>query len=376
MTLGIAEDFTSNVPLDNELTAVPSNGLYLNSGVHPSITTANLLAFLPLLDLVIAPWDSETAYGIYANSRNKSDLVMYDGIIYESISTDNEGSQPDESTEDWLATNIESLRLKSFIQKVKDKVLSDLKLTKRLVNNQYLYEVGRNESQLPNDYCGWVFEPKGSDYISIRLNEVSFQKSGTAPVNLYVINQGVLIDTLTITPANGTVNFKRLDYAFKGKGKWIFAVDSTEVFINGNAVDPLKYDGFVCYTTSGSGASPEAASYNYGSTDNGLGFNVTAFLDSESYIENNLDELGNFVRACFELSALQMYLSNPNNRSNREQLIQMDANTLLFETKDLSADTVVKRYHDEKKRALRTIEKTFDTQLSQGGDFIVDYDSV
>ena len=46
----------------------------------------------------------------------------------------------------------------------------------------------------------------------------------------------------------------------------------------------------------------------------------------------------------------------------------MANNILVGELKDTKSDTVVKRYMDEKKKSIRMLEKTFDTQLkSQGG---------
>ena len=176
MILGIAEDFSSDIVLDSELKDIPTSGLYLNSGVHPSVTVENLLHFLPFLTITPTAWNAATDYTVYADSRNRTDLVTYESKIYQSIKA-GVGQQPDTSSTYWLETNLESLRLKNFVQKVKDKVYADLRLTRRLVNNQYLYEVGKNTITLPSDYAAWVFEPKGSDYTSIRINEISFQKN-------------------------------------------------------------------------------------------------------------------------------------------------------------------------------------------------------
>ena len=195
MILGIAEDFSSNVVLDSELLSVPTSGMYLNSGVHPSITLDNLLHFLSNLDITPEAWAIGTTYGIYSDSRKRSDLVIYDSKIYQSIKA-GVGQNPATETTYWLETNLESLRLKNLIQNVLDKVYLDLKLTKRIINNANLYEVGKTTITLPNDYAAWIFEPKGSDYTSIRINEVSFQKKSTTPVSLYVINQGILIYNL------------------------------------------------------------------------------------------------------------------------------------------------------------------------------------
>jgi len=366
MILGIAEDFSSDIVLDSELLDVPLNGLYLNSGVHPSITLDNLLHFLPFLDNTFNAWNVATSYTIYSDSRNKKDVVTYNSKIYQSIKA-GVGQNPSTETDYWLETNLESLRLKSFIFKVKDKVYSDLRLTKRIINNQYLYEVGENTITLPNDYAAWVFEPKGSDYTTIRINEIAFQKKSTTPVNLYIVNQGVLVDTLTVTPKNGVVEFDKLDYTLTGKGKMMVVIDATEVESNNYSINPLKYKGFVAYTATGIGDSPEGATYNYKTTGNGLGFNISAYLDSTSYIENNLSEFGNYIRSAFEYISFQMFLSNPNSQSNLQQRNIMDKEMLIAETKNLKIDSVVKRYFDEKKMALKELKRTFDNQLGYNG---------
>lgn len=362
MILGVAEDFSSNVVLDSELKDIPSSGLYLNSGVHPSITVDNLLHFLPYPDIDISAWDNATDYGVFTTSRNKTDLVTYDSKVYQSILA-GVNQQPDTASTYWVETNQESLKIKAFIQKVKDKVYSDLRLTKRIVDNQFLYTIGTDTTTLPNDYAAWVFEPKGSDYTRIRLNQVSFQKKSTTPVNLYVINQGVLVDTLIITPKNGVVDFDRLDYEFKGKGRWLFAIDATEVETNGLSIDPLKYRGFVAYMAIGTGASPEDADYSYTTTGNGLGFNVSSFIDATDYVENNVSEFGNYIRATFEYMVFQIFLSNSSNRDNLQQRVQMDREMVLAEAKNIKIDSVVKRYMDEKRQALKELKRTFDNLI-------------
>jgi len=377
MVLGMANDFTSDVELDTELTTIPANGLYLNSGVHTSITLENLFAFLPLMDITLTGWSDETTYGKYTTTRNKRDLTTVGGVVYQSLVDNNLNNDPtDEDSEFWLPTNMESLKLKNFIFKVQDKVYSDLHLTKRLINSQLIYEIGKSEQELPNDYCGWVFEPKGSDYVSIRLNRVSIQKSGTTPISLYVVNQGTLVTTLSLTPSNGKVDFKDLNYTFKGQGDWKFLIDSTEVFTNGGIIDPLRYDGFACYTTTGTGNAPETATYSDGVSGNGLGFDLSVYLDSQTYIDNNISDFGEFVRATFELMALQMFLHNSNNRSNRAEKIQLDRELLIAETKVLDMNTVAKKYVDAKKRALQVIDKTFDTQLLQSDEIVIERESL
>lgn len=379
MELGISEDFTTDVVFDAELTGVSSTGLTLNSGVHPSLTLANLLAFLPFPEITIEDYDDATTYGEYSVTRKRSDLVLSGGEIFQSLKSENLNNTPDPEgdTDFWLRTNLESLKLKSFISKVKDRVYSDLNLIKRLVNSQYLYEVGEHINMLPNQYCAYVFEPKGSDYLTFKINQIAFQGTGTDPVNLYVVNEGTLIETLQITPNNGALEFNDLNYTFSGKGKWYFVIDSQEVKTNQGVVDVLKYDGFVCYTASGNGGAPNDVEWGYQTVGNGLGFNISVTLDSSVYINNNISNLGGFIRSTFELMALQMFLHNSSNRSNADEIMQRDRELLMMETKALDADTVARQRLKELEKAKRAIEKTFDTQLGlDDDDFNVEITSV
>jgi len=365
MVLGISEDFTSNVVFDAQLKDIPTSGLYINSGVHPSITTENLMDFLPKIDLSFQEWDETKDYNSFMTSRNRVDIVTKNSNIYQSIKSSNLNQDPETETDFWLLTNIESLRLKIFLEKVKDKVYSDLSLTKRLVNNQYIYDNGEKHlTTLENNYAAWVIEPKGSDYVSIKINEISIEKDGTTPVNVYVINQDRLLETITVSPDNGRLNFVDTDIVFNGKGSFKLAIDSTDMYVGNATVDPLMFDGFVAYTANGTGDAPETADYTYNTFGNGIGINVTAYLDATNYIEENLSELGNYVRATFEYMVFQLFLHNSNNRSNRSQRLQMDDQLLMGELKNTKLDTVVSRYHKELKRAKTAMSKTFDTQLN------------
>lgn len=378
MVLGIIEDFSTDVSLDTELTQIPTNGIYLNSGVSPLITVNNLLSFLPFNDLTLTAWDDATTYSVYSTTRKKTDLVTYESKVYQSIKATNLNKQPDENADYWLETNFDSLKIKMFLQRVQDRVYRELNLSKRLIENQYIYEVGVNEVTLPNNYSAWVFEPKGTDYVTITLNQIAFQKNGVTPVDLYVINQGVLIDTLEITPNNGVLEFKDLNYSFSGKGQWLFAIDSTEVLTNSGVVSPLKYNGFVCYTATGIGESPQGANYSYGQSANGLGFNISVSLNSQAYIDNNISSLANFVRATFELMSLEMMFYNSETRSNRDSKnIQLNKQEIGFEIRSLETNTVAKRFKEELNMAKRAIAKTFDTQLFvDSSDLEIEMDSI
>lgn len=365
MELGISEDFSSSVVLDSQLKGVSLSGMYLNSGVHPSINVANLLSFLPKLDIDFTEWADDVEYSVFLESRNRKDIVSYDSKIYQSIKSSNTNNLPTETgSEYWIETNIESLRLKLFVEQVKDRVYSDLSLTKRLVNNQFIYENSKNTRTLTNDYHAWVIEPKGSDYVSFRINQMSIQKSGTTPINVYVIKQNTLQETVTITPNNGELSFVDTNIVLSGKGAFKLAIDSQEVYSGNITINPLKFNGFVIYTAIGTGDAPETATYTYNTFGFGLGLNISAYLDASLYIKNNLQDIANFIRATFELMTFEMYLHNANNSSNRNQRVQLDKEMLMAELKDMQHETVIKRYHRELKRAKNAMQKTFDTQLN------------
>lgn len=382
MILTISEDFTSSVSLDTELTGLPDGGMYLNSGVHPSITVDNLLSFLPNLSITPATYAAGTTYGKFTDTRKLSDIVTSSGIIYQSIAAANAGNTPASSPTKWLATNLDSLRIKSFALRSQDNALRSINLTRRLVDSQYLYNIAEvsevpNSETLPNDYAGWVFEPKGSDYVKIRINQIAFQATTATPQNLYVINQGQLITTLTLTTnAEGRLEFEDVPYTFYGKGKWFFVVDSQTVLTNGSAIDPLKFDGFVAYTCNGIGASPEDADYSFGVSNNGLNFNITAYFDSDVYVENNLKEFGNYLQAAWEMDVLNMYLANAHNRSNSTERRQIDRELLIAETKEKNAYNVVNRFEKEKKAAKELLAKTFDREIGNQDEFTIDVTSI
>ena len=382
LLITVKDDYTvKNLELDSELKATPKSGLYANYGLHPSITIENLLAFLPFPEITFDNWDDEKTYGNYSQNKDRSNIVKHTGKTYQSIASANLNNEPGEdgSEDYWLETNLDSLKLKSFIERVVEKVKMDLNLTKRLINNQYIYETTNLKDVLlllPNDYCAWVFEPKGSDYTTITLNQVCLKAQGTTAVDVYVLNQDRLIETIQVTPSDGKLEFKDLNYSFSGPGKWMFAIDSQNVFTNRSLIDPLQFDGFVCYTATGIGSDVESVEWNYGTIGNGLNFNVSSSLNSDVYIENNLHLFGKFVACTFELMAFEMFLANSNNRSNRQERIQLDREALIAETKSLDMNSSAKRYFYEKKRAEKMIQQTFDTQLSQDNDFEFEIGSI
>lgn len=370
MILTIAEDFTNTVALDSELTSLPTGGMYLNSGVYSGITVNNLLQFLPLIDITFGAYDAAVPYGKYTDTRKVTDIVISATIMYQSIATGNLGNTPATEPTKWLATNIESLRIKSFVLRSQDAAIKKINLTRRLVDNQFLYNLVEpvefpTPKLLPNDYAAFVFEPKGSDYTSFRINQIALQATTATPQSLYVINQGVLVTTLTLNPnLEGRLEFEDSGYVFSGKGKWTFAIDSQNVLTTGASIDPLRYDGFVVYTASGIGTTPQGATYSFGTGANGLNFNISVFLDSSVYVNNNLMDFGNYLQAAWEMDVLNMFLSNSNTRSNRDERNQMDRQMLIAETKDLKMNTVAFKFEKERKEALRLLGKTFDREIN------------
>jgi hypothetical protein len=329
-----------------------------------------LLSFLPNETIVFADYVAGTTYGKFTDSLKRTDIVTDAGIIYQSLVAGNVGNTPASSPTQWLVTNIESLRIKIFYLSTRNNAITQLNLKRRLVDSQYLYNVAEIEENatstlLPNDFAAWIFEPKGSDYVKFTINEVAFQATTAVQQNLYVINQGQLITTLTLNPnADGRLVFEDIDYEFSGKGKFIFAVDSQTVLTNGATLDPLKYKGFVVSTASGIGATPEGADYSRGTSNNGLGFNISVHLDSTVYLNKNLKNFGQYLQAAWRLSVLEMFLHNSNNRSNRSQRIQLDVNMLTAEVKDdKSGGSALSKFKSEKKKAFAKIKTTFDTQL-------------
>ena len=378
MILSLAEDLTvPSVIFDSELLATPDSGMYLNNGVHPSITANNLLQFLPNETFVFVDYAAGTTYGKYTDTLRRTDIVTSGLLIYQSLVTGNTGNDPASNPTEWLETNIESLRIKTFYLSTQNTAIAQLNLKRRLIDSQYLYNVADPEENatattLPNDYAAWIFEPKGSDYVEFTINEISFQATTAVPQSMYVINQGVLIDTLTLNPnIDGRLEFEDINYVFSGKGKFIFAVDSQVVLTNGAVIDPLKYKGFVVSTATGIGATPEGADYSRSTSNNGLGFHVTTHLDSTVYLNNNLKNFGQYLQAVWRLNVLEMFLHNANNRSNKSERNQLDVKMLQAETKDdKSGGSALSKMYREEKKANAKVKTTFDNQLvdkNQGG---------
>lgn len=368
-TLAFAEDFTSDVLLDSDLLGTPDSGLFWNRGVHPIVTLDNLLSLLPSLTATFATYSASTTYSKFETSRKRSDVVTYSNKIYRSLLDTNLNHTPGAtgSATYWLETTLPSLKVKSFIWSVEDNVTSALSLNRKLIENQYIYNLGSKLNTLSNDWSGWAFEPKGSDYVKIRINQMSLQANTASPVNIYVINQGILKATIVLNPNNGMLAFESAPYIISGKGRFLFVFASQAVFSDGAYNDPLRYEGFVCYPVNGIGDTAATAVYSENYNSNGLNFNVSAYLDSTDYLLNNKVDFAKFYQAQFELDFMKLSTTNANTESNREQRnLNNDRTLALLATEALNNElnTVARNYLHQKKVAIDAINKTFDKYLT------------
>jgi len=372
MNLSFVEEFTSSVQLDAGLMEAPDSGYYWNRGVHPTVTINNLINLLPTIEFTFAAWSSSKTYKKFDTSKSKGDIVIDDSKFYLSLLDNNLDNSPIVTdTEYWLETNIESLRIRAFIWSVEANFTNELNLSRKLIENQYIYNVGETSLTLPNDWVGWVFEPKGSDYVKIRINQMALQANTTDPVNVYVINQGQLIETIILNPNNGILEFEDVGYTITGKGRFLFVFRSQEVLCDSAFNDPLKYDGFVCYPISGVGSFAKDADYSNTSFGNGLNFNISVYLDASIYVTNNKVDFGKFLQAQFEYDFIRMLLHNSNAASNRDERAIRNEQLLATEIMSLDMNTVARKYLNIKKEAIEVINRTFDKFLNKPTTFKV-----
>ena len=371
MKVGLVSDFTSSVVLDDQLMSASSSGVVLNSGVHSLITIKNLLSELPKFDYTLSNYDSLKEYSSFLESRLVGDLVEENGVIYQSIKSPNTGNALTDD-EFWLQTNKDSIRLKIMINRVKDRVYNELGLVEKLVSNHYLYSEGDHTNDLEGDYSAWVFQAKGSEYLDFRINEIAVQANTTGNVNVYVVHQKELIQTLSVPVDNGKLLFNEVNYSFSGKGEFTFAIDSQSVNASYDYVDPYNYEGFTAYPATGTGATPDSSEYVSSASHNGMGFNITALFDPKKYIDNNSNEFARFVRQAFEYEFFEMVLHNTGNRRSGTERMIMEPQFIKAQLSVTEGNTVAKRYKDAIKEAQRQLAKAYDIQLSkeQGDDFI------
>jgi hypothetical protein len=366
MDITFAQEFSSKTVLDKQLMSTPASELYWNRGVHPLITINNLLEFLPDDDFTFEDWLEATTYEDFETSRNAGNVVNFGGNIYLSIKGTNLNNPPDaEGSLYWLLTNIESLKIRVWLWTVYDQLSNELNLTRQLIENQFIYNVGDTSQMLSNDWSGWVFEAKNSDYVKIRINEMSLQAMTTDPVDLFVINQGRLIDTIVLNPNNGLLEFEPVNYTISGKGKVYFIFASQEVLSNNAYNTPLKYDSFTCTPVNGVGADKLTAEYSSNNIGNGLNFNVSVRLDSSKYLINNKIDLANALQYQGAMEFLKMAVHNSNSVSGRSQRKIMNTELLKVELYDMSTESIVRQYTRVKNKSIDAINKTFDRFLQK-----------
>lgn len=371
MNLTFTEDWSSDSVLDAELTGIPESGLYLNRGVHPLITIDNILSFLSDKTITYSAYVAGTTYGKYLTTRAKSDIVSVTTQLYQSLLTSNKGNTPASSPTYWLPTDLNSLKIKAEIFNAEDSLISALKLNRKLVENQYIYNLGTQTKILEGNFSGWAFEPKGSDYVKIKINQICLQANTTDQVSIYVINQGVLITTLTANPNNGILSFEDVNYTISGKGIFYFVFASQSVLSNNVYNDPLKYTGFVCYPVQGIGSTAATATYKQ-SVCNGLNFNVSVYTDSTTYVSNNMVHFAKAFQSQFELNMIRLFLNNPMNRTSSAErnVLSKDEKSMLYnETVNYEGDTVISRYSRNIKDALEAINRTFDNVTKVDTEF-------
>lgn len=369
MILTFAEDFSNTVSLDAELIGTPESGRFFNKGVHPDVNVNNILAFLPYETYTFGTFSASTLYGKYADTLKRSDIVSYNSKIYISQKENNKGNTPGENPTSffWLETNIESLRLRSFIEDCKKNMISALSLDNRFIENQYIYNISSKSLILPNNYAGWKFSPKNSDYVKIRINQICLQASSTEQVSLYAVNQGRLLTTFQLFPENGELVWDDYDYELEGIGDVYFVIDSMTVLSSSPYNDPLRYTGFVATPVSGTGASPESADYVETSYGNGLNFNISVSTDTTTYINNNLRHFSRLFQLQFEYDAMQLFVYNPYNQKSGTQanlnMSDYQRTLRVNELKNMDDMTIARKYHNELRSVRKSIEKTIDTFL-------------
>jgi len=354
------DDMSANVALDSSLMGESLSGIYYNQGVNPLVTIGNIIASLPRNNIVYGDYNvAET----YTSEFKRSNIVISNSKLYQSIVDNNTGNEVSD-TNYWLETNDESIKIKDFISKSRQNALNDINLTRRLLENQYIYNYGENDFEITSDYAGWAFEPKGSDYVSIRINQICLRAKTTDPTNLYVVNQGRLLETIVLNPQNGVLAFESINKTYLGKGPFYFLFDKTTVVSDQVWNDPLKYDSLVAYPVTASGTTPQDADIADSSNGNGLSFNVTTFLNSTDYIAMNEIDFSTFIQKRFELDVMNLFLFNAGNTQNdaiRNILEHLpDIREQVVNKQD---ETVIAQYLRVKRQLRDSIERTFDRFL-------------
>lgn len=367
MVISLVDDFSIQINLDSELLAIPESGLFINAGSHPSVNLENLLAFLPNKDITFSAYDSNTSYSKYSTSRNKSNIVIHNDTIYQSLEDSNLGNEPTAEASEWMETNIDSLRLKAFIHDVEQRVKIDLGMVKRIINSVKIYEEADRSISISEDFIGLQFEFKGTNYANISINRIFIQAVSAGLKTISVLHDGIEVNTIEVT-GDPERTWEDVIYTIDKRGVWQFVIPAEDVRVGNGYIDSLSYDGVIVSTIKGTGDTTETADFSVVNSGVGMGFDLTVFKNADEFFSDNLDDMGELLRATFEYLTFQMFLHNPNNVSNRAQRLQMQEELLIAEIKSLDGDTIASRYNNALKTAKRVIAKVDDTQLSNESD--------
>lgn len=355
--LTFIQDYSSDVTLDASLLGVSASGSHWNQGSHPIVSISNIESVLPNFPITLLSFKTAKNYGVYEDGRDSFNVVTYKEKVYQSLSASNLGNHPDVNPTDWLETNLDSLRIKGLIEGSKQKLISATRLNRKLIENQNIYSEGVTNIIPSGDLIGWTFKTKGSDYTKIRINQIVLESETSDAVSLYVVNKGILIDTLSITPnQNETFN-----YVLNGTGEFHFLVDSMSVKNSSVSNGSLNYKGFDCYPAT----STADYSVSRGSGTNGFSFNVTAYLDSASYFDNNLIDMAEALKVQFAYDITMLFISGANSKSNRT--VRAMDQAFLQE----AYESLTLKLNSEVKSVIRSINTTFDKFLKSKSKFML-----
>lgn len=362
--IGFKHDFTTDAFLDKEILKNSSDFCCLNENA-PLLTLANILDFLPKIEINFSIFSINKTYFSFAETQDYNSILTYNGELYQCIATSIGNLPTDENF--FIKTNLDSIRLKSYINNVLEKVKEDLQLSYNLIENQSIFPSNLNMKYTPiNDKIGVSFEKRGSDYISIIINEFSaYADVNDNTFNLYHYLNNSLKKTISINNSFSNeyqTNFINLE--LNEKGSHVLAIDKRPMFNSNKQINPLRYDSFIYNNVELTNGRFVRSSVSC----NGIGVNVSTALKSDLFLKHNLKLFHRFLKATFEYLFYQTILINSNKRINSNTRLLFDEKLLLSELKNKDTDSVLNRYLKEKDLALSLMKKTFDKQINKNTD--------
>lgn len=352
------KDYSNSIELDSLLMGVPDSDAFWNTGTSPIVTIKNILTYLPVEDIVADAYAAGTTYAI-------GDICTSNAIMYESILGSNIGNTPASSPTYWVVTNSDSQKIKVFLNQVKTNAKTALKLDRKLIENQYIYHIAKSDVTPNADYIGWGFEHKNSDYVSIRINKLAFQANTDQEITFSLVNNGAVVNTIAITPDNGRFVFSDVNLTMSGFGVFYLVTDAISIKTNGEVNDPLKYRGLVCYPVEAVGGTIATADYQKSMSGNGMGFNVSAYVDTSSFIVANEIDFVEVYKWQLAYDLVQLMLFNPQTNSSREErnMTEFNRDLMIMEAKDNKLNTITTNYNKALKQAKEAIAKSLDNVL-------------